>query len=401
VSNIRKIAVFWKILLVKYRFLAFKYRRRFLNRGASKFFHLTRITRGLSNKQQQISDINSFDLKLKNLNVSGKYFWKNVPRDYEECETSIELGVNEIPLIQLFTKDGDKFVEVCMPQGYGIIYMKLLQPKYFLDNYYQSDFDGIALEKALSPEIILSERNVNKVEIYCRNFIKEKSRVLDIGCGFGDQLNFFKGMGHITKGIEPGKQRANFAIKNFQLDILNVPLESIESNSVDLGEKYDLIYLNQVLEHLKNPVKLLRCLRQHLTDEGILFIAVPNFNFEGFLVKTFTPVHTHSFTSVGLVSMSLNLGYELKKNYSDDLYNIMIFSKGEKYSQPSGDAEIRSELAYDFGLSECLKENDILEISSNTLGLWSCGMTSRGSSSLNQLPVKINTDFIEPQLLFK
>ena len=45
----------------------------------------------------------------------------------------------------------------------------------------------------------------------------------------------------------------------------------------------------------------------------------------------------------------------------------MILSKGEKYSQPSGGAEIRSELAYDFGLSECLKENDILEISSNTL----------------------------------
>jgi len=42
--------------------------------------------------------------------------------------------------------------------------------------------------------------------------------------------------------------------------------------------KYDIIFLRHVLEHNHNPLSFLKKLSSHLTDEGLMYIEVPNFN---------------------------------------------------------------------------------------------------------------------------
>jgi 2-polyprenyl-3-methyl-5-hydroxy-6-metoxy-1,4-benzoquinol methylase len=369
------------------------------NKAKLNFFQKTIVRRAEEPLERFHADNNTFN--LEETSITGKYFWKEIPREFEYCNTSEELGVKVETLVQFFSKDGFKFAELCMPQGFGVLYMRLLQSKDFMNNYYNSDYDDEALTLSNTPTKLMMERSVNKVEIYCRPFLKNQSKVLDIGCGFGDQLAHFRDKGHITKGIEPGKERALFGINNYGLDILNEQLEALESKKVSLGEKFDLIYLNQVFEHLYNPVSLLKFLKSHLADDGIIFIAVPNFNFEGILVKMLSTIHTHSFTSTGLVSLASTLGLKLEKNFSDEFYNIMIFKKGNIIFSPSGSDEIKSKLFETFALSEKLKSGDKIITSTNTLGLWEATFKFTSERSTLDLPIKIKTDFLYPQLLFK
>jgi SAM-dependent methyltransferase len=379
------------IFLVRLRFLIFKHLGYFIpNKPKLNFYNRSVIEKSGEHSNETIKENNSFN--LLGCNVEGKYFWKQIPREFEYCRTSEELGAKTITLVEIFTKDNFKFVELCMPEGYGVVYMRLLQPISFMNSYYNVDYDDEALNLSATPQSLITARSVNKVEIYCRPFLREKSRILDIGCGFGDQLIHFRDKGHITKGIEPGKERALFGINNYGLDILNEQLESIQMNNLDLGEKYDLIYLNQVFEHLYNPVSLLRYLLSHLKDDGRVFIAIPNFNFEGILVKMLTPIHTHSYTSTGLVSVASSLGLKIEKNYSDELYNIMIFKRGDILVNPSGGSEITRQLIKTFGLNSDLQMGDKVLVSSNTLGLWTATLKCTTPSNSQEILVKNRTD---------
>ena len=47
-------------------------------------------------------------------------------------------------------------------------------------------------------------------------------------------------------------------------------------DQVNFKNKYDLITLNKVLEHLKKPDKTLRQLKNNLSDNGLIYLEVPD-----------------------------------------------------------------------------------------------------------------------------
>ena len=79
----------------------------------------------------------------------------------------------------------------------------------------------------------------------------------------------------------------------------------------------------------------------------------------------------------------------------------MIFKKGNINFSPSGSDEIKSKLFETFALSEKLKSGDKIITSTNTLGLWEATFKFTSERSTLDLPIKIKTDFLYPQLLFK
>ncbi len=93
-------------------------------------------------------------------------------------------------------------------------------------------------------------------------------RVLDVGCGRGVLLDGFRQLGHQVLGLE--REGSGFE-----------QLPDIETSSlpelIQKGEKYDIIVLWHVLEHLPQPLKTLQECYQLLADHGSLFIEVPNY----------------------------------------------------------------------------------------------------------------------------
>jgi SAM-dependent methyltransferase len=87
------------------------------------------------------------------------------------------------------------------------------------------------------------------------------ARVLDFGCGPGKFLNRLQDSGWQTYGIEPSTNAA-FA-RHRQLE--QPPQDGT----------FDLVLLNHVLEHVTNPLAILRQLAESLREGGILFVGVP------------------------------------------------------------------------------------------------------------------------------
>jgi len=107
-------------------------------------------------------------------------------------------------------------------------------------------------------------------------------KVLDIGCsnGFKTKMLFdkFDNITSIT-GIDVDEIAINEAKLNFKENKkYNFELKSIDNIYNTLT--YDIINLSYVLQHLKNPEKVLVKLKNMLTNRGIIIIKVPDDSFK-------------------------------------------------------------------------------------------------------------------------
>jgi 2-polyprenyl-3-methyl-5-hydroxy-6-metoxy-1,4-benzoquinol methylase len=102
-------------------------------------------------------------------------------------------------------------------------------------------------------------------------FINNKHKVLDVGCGIGIFSKYLDIKKNFT-GLELSERAINYGKIN-DIDIRN---ELIEDHALKNVEKYDIVTCFQVLEHIENPKKFISSLLKVLKKDGILIIAVPN-----------------------------------------------------------------------------------------------------------------------------
>lgn len=96
----------------------------------------------------------------------------------------------------------------------------------------------------------------------------DKKRVLDIGCAFGEFTACF---GEGSVGLTITKEEAEYG-RGRGLDIR---YGDIESSDLLSEEKYDVIFANNLFEHLYSPHNFLRKIKKHLVPGGILILGVP------------------------------------------------------------------------------------------------------------------------------
>ena len=96
--------------------------------------------------------------------------------------------------------------------------------------------------------------------------------VLEIGCGSGLMLAAFRRRGWRVLGLERNEEAAEIGRRAHGLEISAVPLEKLSRTA-----PFDLIVLFNVLEHIGDPVSLLRECTCRLAQNGRLVVVVPNF----------------------------------------------------------------------------------------------------------------------------
>lgn len=113
---------------------------------------------------------------------------------------------------------------------------------------------------------------------YIKNILPDNknAKILDIGCGIGITLNHLKNLGYNNlKGIDISEEAVAYCLKK-NLDVeKNEILEYCNSSA----EKYDLIIMSHVLEHIEKDktIEILKNIRGKLLNEnGALCLAVPN-----------------------------------------------------------------------------------------------------------------------------
>ena len=99
--------------------------------------------------------------------------------------------------------------------------------------------------------------------------------ILDVGCGAGDNARFIKNRSNYLVGITISKSEAELAREIFD----EVIIADIESADLKLSQKFDVIIMSHICEHLVYPVNAINKLSDFLLPEGIIIIAVPNMAF--------------------------------------------------------------------------------------------------------------------------
>lgn len=112
--------------------------------------------------------------------------------------------------------------------------------------------------------------NDTKRRAYFVSQLKERGYLLDYGFGYGFFLKEMVERGYLVTGVELSQIRINSAKDKLPNIPLHNSLENIQDNS------QDIITLFHVLEHVTNPVGLLKRLAKKLKKEGLIIVEVPN-----------------------------------------------------------------------------------------------------------------------------
>jgi len=124
--------------------------------------------------------------------------------------------------------------------------------------------------------------------------MKEKTSMLEIGCGRGEMLQNFKDLGLDVKGIDLSPEAPGFN-KNIEIKVGNV-----EKNALPYDDNtFDIVYSKSVLEHLICPEKYMEEAYRVLKPNGIILTLVPDWEAN---YRTYFDDYTHKtpFTKISL-----------------------------------------------------------------------------------------------------
>lgn len=155
--------------------------------------------------------------------------------------------------------------------------------------------------------------------------------LLDVGCGTGHFLKHCKHAGVEIYGVEPSPEARVIATRH------NLTVVERLEKLPDI--KFNVITLWHVLEHIYDLKGTIQELKNRLTENGIIFIAVPNWqSFDSTYYKDQwagydVPRHVWHFSKTTMALLLKNAGLRIKKiiPMKLDAYYVSLLS--EKYAQ--------------------------------------------------------------------
>jgi SAM-dependent methyltransferase len=145
------------------------------------------------------------------------------------------------------------------------------------------------------------------------------ARVLDYGCGHAGYLSDFHHRGVAISGAEIAEYAVE-ACRNHGYDVHKV--DDFSHIPFDTCE-FDIVYLMQVFEHLRDPHEFLQELARILKSGGMLYLAVPNaasiwrkvFS-HNWVSGWFAPFHLFHYTCGTLEKLAGQHGFDLIDTWS-------------------------------------------------------------------------------------
>ena len=217
--------------------------------------------------------------------------------------------------------------------------------QYYAEKYYQEN-PGTGYEfEYSSDELSCFRARLEQRWVVLKNILSpgiNGVRMLDVGCGEGYALAFFREHGWSVKGLDfssAGVEAKNPACKDV---LVTGDIFSLLKSEVDAGQMYDVVWLQNVLEHVLDPPGLLRSLRKLVSPGGLAMVTVPNdysitqrsalayqhIDREFWVAP---PEHLTFFDHVSLVATAKDAGWECLEMLGDFPVDWFLFHPGSNY----------------------------------------------------------------------
>jgi 2-polyprenyl-3-methyl-5-hydroxy-6-metoxy-1,4-benzoquinol methylase len=158
------------------------------------------------------------------------------------------------------------------------------------------------------------KHNIDLIASYVVKHLPERTaRILDVGVGTGDILLALRDLGYQNvTGLDPSPRTSEIVNRRHKLRVLNTPVSELRSCT----ERFDVILLSGVLEHLRDLRSTLSLLKALLGEGGSMCIAVPDAarfaDCDESPYQYFSVEHINFFTTRSLESLLASVGMALE-----------------------------------------------------------------------------------------
>jgi len=174
---------------------------------------------------------------------------------------------------------------------------------------------------------------------FIKKHVPVKGKFMDIGCGGGSLLYFAKKDGWEVKGIEISPGYTKYVRDKLNVEVITADFLLYENPE----EKFDLVSLRHVLEHLPDSLLAMNKISDMLKPGGYGHFEFPNINsithrLQRFLINNklsnkkwgldYKPAHCNEFCKKSFIYLLERTGFELMhwetysfKRFTNFLYN--------------------------------------------------------------------------------
>lgn len=217
--------------------------------------------------------------------------------------------------------------------------------RFYADTYYQQTASGTYQKEYAADELQHKALKASVLFEALRGLIGAlPDSLLDVGTGEGFLL---------AASVEAGMDAHGLEFDRFAIDRFNpgvsalVTVGSIDASMDrlrDHGRRFDVVTLQNVLEHVPDPRRTLSRVRALVKPGGVIAITVPN-DFSDLQAALMTrgdvqreywyapPQHLHYFNSENVVRFMSDCGYRVIDGFSDFPVEFFLAHPGSNYSR--------------------------------------------------------------------
>jgi ubiquinone/menaquinone biosynthesis C-methylase UbiE len=163
--------------------------------------------------------------------------------------------------------------------------------------------------------------------------------VLDIGCAGGYLTNILSKLTKCSKiiGLDLSDKAVEYAQEKYGSKKISFMVSDAQNIHLP-SSKFDLVSAIEILEHVENPLAVLKEIHRVLKSNGTLLLAVPisNFGFETIWYlwtktkgRVWKDAHLHKFKNKDIVDIIESSGFSIKEIKNSHL-GMIVFIKAAK-----------------------------------------------------------------------
>ena len=167
--------------------------------------------------------------------------------------------------------------------------------------------------------------------------IKNDSKILELGCGQSKGLRYLVSHNYIKQENAYGIDQSDVAIEFLKKKLPKANLEQGDIFSLKFNDDtFDYVLMMEVIEHLEDPLKVLKEVERVLKPNGELIISFPNYiNFPWLIVRILSeklnkpnwiilqPVDK-IYTTINIINFSKKNGLKYQKCIGSNYYPPLL-----------------------------------------------------------------------------
>lgn len=129
------------------------------------------------------------------------------------------------------------------------------------------------IAKLGKPSLIFGPGQQRRIDLVKKYVDLKGKRILDLGCGIGQYSQRFKDLAGEVFGVDIDEEKIETARKTNS----GIDFQSAEAENLPFPENFfDVVFVNEVLEHVENDKKAAKEILRTLKPRGLAIIFAPN-----------------------------------------------------------------------------------------------------------------------------